>query len=176
MYVRIEIKEKEDTRGGWDEWMGVWGGGGGEEAINLKRETGKWKQGRREIRRKTKVWKEKKIICTCAFTCTHVQVHASIGTYVAMVTYSVASWVMLLKVYGAKALMLLLLRSLCRQKLTWGTHTNTYCMHPYWFRKLENDVAYVHSVQGYVRGTYTSDSCFRFASSLGTDVSILPSK
>lgn len=33
----------------------------------------------------------KKIMCTCACTCTHVQVYASIGTYVAMVTYSVAS-------------------------------------------------------------------------------------
>lgn len=31
-------------------------------------------------------------------------------------------------------------------------------------------------VQGQTRATYTSDSCFRAASSLGTDVSMFPSK
>lgn len=38
------------------------------------------------------------------------------------VTYSVASWVMLLKVKGARVLMLLLLRSLCTYKRTVNAH------------------------------------------------------
>lgn len=53
------------------------------------------------------------------------------GLSVTMATYSVASWVMLLKVYGASVLMLLLLRSLRGNNNTVNAHKHThrtYCM------------------------------------------------
>lgn len=89
---------------------------------------------------------------------------------------------MLLKVYGANVLMLLLLRSLCRYKHTVNAHRQMHvcknvlhiCMLGVY--NVCTRTLSVYSVQGYVSGTYTSDSCFRAASSLGTDVSILPSK
>lgn len=97
-----------------------------------------------------------------------------------MVTYSVASCVMLLKVNGANVLMLLLLRSLRRCKRTVSAHGQTAVpsayMHARRLGRLHWDARDAHSVQGQTRATYTSDSCFRAASSLGTDVSMLPSK
>lgn len=48
------------------------------------------------------------------------------GACVAMVTYSVASWVMLLKVNAANVLMLLLLRSLYEHMHTQTHNINTY--------------------------------------------------
>lgn len=98
-----------------------------------------------------------------------------------MVTYSVASCVMLLKVNGANVLMLLLLRSLRRCKRTVSAHgqtnSRTLCIYACSAsRRLHWDARDAHSVQGQTRATYTSDSCFRAASSLGTDVSMLPSK
>lgn len=91
---------------------------------------------------------------------------------------------MLLKVNGASVLMLLLLRSLSRCKHTVSAHRQTKLaaaersayMHARRLGRLHGDARMFRSVQGYASGTYTSDSCLRAASSLGTDVSILPSK
>lgn len=54
------------------------------------------------------------------------------------------------------------------------TNTHIHLIYAYQFAKLA--AQYVYSVQGYVSCTYTNDSCFRPTSSLGTDVSILPSR
>ena len=66
---------------------------------------------------------------THAHTHTHTH-HQDMGgdVCVAMVTHSVASWVMLLKVYGLNVLMLLLLRSLCGHE-AYGKHTHTDTQH-----------------------------------------------